>query len=172
MRLAAAAPVPVISLAALSLGAALCMTSSAIDELDLVDADIALTPEPITVRSHHYAPPDHHSVWEGTYVCLQGLASLKLTIDVDSQGVATVRYDFGPTPSNPVIPKTGAFLLQGPLAFHGNGAFTADLVPTQWIVHPDDYIMAPLSLVTDDGTHLRGTIHYESCHDFQATRIQ
>ena len=171
MRLAAAVPVPVVSLATLSLGAALCLTGS-VDSIEPVPADIASTPEPITVRSHQYAHPDHHSVWEGTYVCAQGLAYVKLTVDVDSQGGARARYDFGPVPSNPVVPKTGAFILIGSVQFHGGGAFTGELDARQWIVHPENYFMVPLSIASDDGVHMTGRIHHDSCSQFQATRIE
>jgi hypothetical protein len=137
-----------------------------------VSAEIALSPEPINVPERQYAHPEHHSVWEGTYVCGQGLSSVKLTIDVDSLGVAMARYDFGPVPSNPVIPKTGAFILVGSLQHSMAGGFTGELDARQWIVRPDDYFMVPLSISTDDGVHLRGRIHHDSCSQFQATRTE
>jgi len=165
MRLVASAPFPVVSLGALSIVAALTATTP-VESIPVPD-NVASSPEPIAYRDH----VAHHSVWEGTYVCAQGLSSLKLTIDVNTLGVATVRYDFGPVPSNPTIPETGAFLLVGSMEPAGGG-FTGEFDPTQWIVHPSNYLMLPLSIATDDGVHLRGTIHHDSCSQFQAMRTE
>ena len=126
MRLVATAPIPVVSLCVLSLIAGLTSATPIASIAPTVD--LASSAEPIKYREQvadpEARPPAqppaskpalHHSVWEGTYVCLQGLSSVKLTVDVDARGVATARYDFGPVPSNPDIPKTGAFILVGSL---------------------------------------------------------
>lgn len=169
MRLVAIAPFPALSLGVLSLATALTSTPV---EIDPVVVEIALEPEPIAVHEQVYAHPEHHSVWEGTYVCAQGLAAVKLTIDVDSMGTAMARYDFGPVPSNPIIPKSGAFILVGEVQHRGGGAFIGELDAREWIVRPDNYFMVPLSIASDDGVHLSGRIHHESCSEFQATRTE
>jgi hypothetical protein len=165
---------PVLSLGALSLVAWLSTTPAPIESLPPTTADIVLSVEPIKHREQVHAHPLslRHSVWTGTYVCAQGLASVTLTIDVDPKGVATARYDFGPTPSNPTIPKTGAFILVGSLQHHDGGAFTGELDARKWIVHPADYFMVPLSIASDDGVHMRGRIHHDSCSEFQAMRAE
>lgn len=168
MRLVASAPVPVVALGVLSLAAAIGMAAQTSEELPL-DVDVASSPEPIEMQQYML---HEHSVWEGTYVCGQGLSSMKLTVDADSLGAAVIRYDFGPTPSNPDIPKTGAFILTGSLLHAKDGSFTGEFEPREWIVHPDTYLMLPLSIVSDDGVHLRGRIHHDSCRDFQATRTK
>ncbi len=167
MRLVASAPVPVVALAALSLAAGLGVASTTVESVP-PRTDIASTPEPIEQQYMQH----EHSEWEGTYVCGQGLSSLKLTIDADSLGAAIVRYDFGPVPSNPDIPKTGAFILTGSLLRAKDGSFTGELEPREWIVHPDTYLMLPLSIDSDDGIQMRGRIHHDSCRDFQATRTK
>lgn len=110
-----------------------------------------------------------HSVWEGTYVCNQGLSSVVLSIDIDRTGRATARYDFGPVPSNPTVPE-GAYLLTGTAERQGRG-FTAELVDSEWIVRPPGYFMVPLAIETD-GTSMTGTIRHPSCHSFQAERVR
>ncbi len=178
MRLVATAPIPVVSLGVLSLVTALTSTTPIASVAPTVD--IASSAEPIKYREQvadpEAQPPAaprpalHHSVWEGTYVCLQGLSSVKLTIDVDARGVATARYDFGPVPSNPEIPKTGAFILVGTLIHQRDGGFRGELDAREWISRPDNYFMVPLSIASDDGHHMTGRIHHETCSDFQATR--
>jgi hypothetical protein len=168
MRLVSSAPFPVVALGLVSLATGIGMATQTMESIP-VDAEIAFSPEPIEMQQdmqHEY------SEWEGTYVCGQGLSSMKLTIDVDALGAAMVRYDFGPTPSNPVIPKTGAFILTGSLLHAKDGSFTGEFEPRAWIVHPDTYWMLPLSIESDDGLHMRGRIHHDSCRDFQATRTK
>ncbi len=114
-------------------------------------------------------PP--HSVWEGTYVCNQGLSSVTFTLDVDRAGNATARYDFGPVPSNPTVPS-GSYSLTGVVRRQDGGGFAGDFEPTEWIVHPPSYFMVPLSIETGDGKTLGGTIRHSSCHSFQTTRIE
>lgn len=180
MRLVATAPIPVLSLGVLSIAAGLTARDAPLESITPT-ADIALSVEPIKYREqvlvHREAPPPapvtaHHSVWEGTYVCLQGLAHVKLTVDVDTQGVARARYDFGPVPSNPDIPKTGAFLLVGSLQFNDRGGFSGTLDARTWVSRPDDYFMVPLSITTTDGKHMTGRIHHETCSEFQTTRVK
>lgn len=170
MRLVALAPFPVVALGALSVATALTTASPPLEVPAI--AEIEMSPEPINVPERQFAYPEQHSVWEGTYVCAQGLSAVKLTIDVDSMGTAMARYDFGPVPSNPVIPKTGAFILVGEVQHRGGGAFSGELDARQWILQPENYFMVPLSIESDDGLHMRGRIHHESCSQFQATRTE
>ncbi len=168
MRLVASAPVPILALGVLSLATGIGMATQTIESIPL-DVDIVSSPEPIEMQQYMQ---HEYSEWEGTYVCGQGLSSMKLTIDADSLGVATIRYDFGPAPSNPVIPKTGAFILTGSLSHAKDASFTGEFEPREWIERPDGYLMLPLSIVSDDDFHMRGRIHHDSCSDFQATRTK
>lgn len=172
MRLVTSAPVsvPLIALGMLSLATGIGMATKTSDSIP-IEAAILFSPENIEIVEQQYMQHEH-SVWEGTYVCAQGLAAVKLTIDVDSLGVTMARYDFGPVPSNPVIPKTGAFLLVGSMIHAKDGSFTGELDAREWLDRPDNYFMVPLSIASDDGVHLRGRIHHDSCSDFQATRIR
>jgi len=110
-----------------------------------------------------------HSVWEGTYVCSQGLSSVTMTLDAQRSGLLRARYDFGPVPSNTSVP-TGAYSMTG--GIHATeGGFTAELEPEEWIEHPGGYVMVSLSLVAE-GREMTGTIHHTSCSDFVTRRIE
>jgi len=111
------------------------------------------------------------SVWQGTYVCTQGLSSVTLTIETDRMGNATARYDFGPVPSNVAVP-TGAYELTGLLRRQQGGGFTGEFEASAWIVQPANYFMVPISIETGDGKTMTGTIHHPSCSGFQTTRIE
>lgn len=126
-------------------------------------------PSQIARRDRRAGIP-RHSVWEGTYICNQGLSSVTLTIDVDHHNNATARYDFGPVPSNPTVP-TGAYLLTGVLQPE-TGGFTGELVDSEWIQRPSNYFMVPLSIETTDGKTMTGTIRHPSCRAFTATRTE
>lgn len=111
-----------------------------------------------------------HSVWEGTYICNQGLSAVTLTLDVDRSGNATARYDFGPVPSNPTVPE-GSYRLTGVVQRQPGGGFSGELDATEWIVRPSGYFMVPLSIESGDGKTMTGTIKHTSCSQFQTTRI-
>jgi len=125
---------------------------------------------PVSSRRDRRAQIPRHSVWEGTYVCGQGLSAVTLTLDVDRSNNVTARYDFGPVPSNPTVP-TGAYLLTGALEPVGSG-FTGELADSEWIVRPTNYFMVPLSIETIDGKAMTATIRHPSCSGFAATRIE
>ncbi len=112
-----------------------------------------------------------HSVWQGTYVCNQGLSTVTLTIDADRYGTATARYDFGPTPSNPSVPN-GAYTLTGTLRRADGGGFAGDFEAAEWVVHPPGYYMVALSVESGDGHRMTGKIAHSSCKDFDTTRIE
>jgi hypothetical protein len=125
---------------------------------------------PVVIRRDRRGIP-RHSVWEGTYVCNQGLSAVRLTLDVDRTNNVVARYDFGPVPSNPTVPA-GAYLLTGALVPQGGNAFTGALVDSEWIVRPPGYFMVPLSIDTGDGKSMTGAIEHPTCSGFQATRIE
>lgn len=120
-----------------------------------------------------YRPPikhgfPTHSVWEGTYVCSQGLSSVRFTIDALHNGEATGTYEFGPTPSNTSVPP-GSYTMKGQI--HGTAhGFTVELEPDEWILHPPGYLMVSLVLVAE-GRDMTGTIAHPNCRDFQTHRI-
>jgi hypothetical protein len=111
-----------------------------------------------------------HSVWEGTYICNQGLSSVTLTIDAMRNGTASARYDFGPVPSNPTVP-VGAYTLKGEIHATGGGGFSGDLEADEWINKPPTYFMVGLAIESGDGKTMTGTIRHGSCSDFKTTRI-
>jgi hypothetical protein len=124
----------------------------------------------VQASSESISPFPHHSVWVGTYRCNQGLSAVRLTIDASDSGSATARYDFGPLEENPSVP-VGAFELTGDLKAKSAG-FTGELEATRWIVQPEGYFMVGLSIEsTPNGRRLRGTIHHETCSDFQVRRV-
>jgi hypothetical protein len=174
MRLVASVSFPVVPLVALSLASWASTTVAPVVASVAPPTDIVSSDEPIAYRHQVSArrEPLRHSVWKGTYVCRQGLSSVTLTIDFEPSGVATARYDFGPVPSNPTVPKTGAFILVGSVHHRDGGGLTGELAATKWIVRPDNYFMVPLSIESHDGLHLRGRIHDDSCSQFQATRTE
>lgn len=113
-------------------------------------------------------PPPAHSVWEGTYYCPQGLSAVTLTIDAKPDGTATAQYDFGPTPTNRSVPQ-GSYLMTGTIRGTRSG-FTAELEPTEWIVHPPTYLYVSLT-VEASGRDMKGTIQHPNCRDFEAHRV-
>lgn len=133
----------------------------------IVDAP---TGAPVPRRERRAGIP-RHSVWEGTYVCNQGLSAVKLTLDVGPANDVIARYDFGPVPSNPSVPQ-GAYLLTGSLVSEGRNGFSGELTDSEWIVRPPAYFMVPLAIETGDGKSMTGTIRHPSCTSFQATRIE
>ncbi len=138
------------------------------------------TPNAVTVENNSISPTTasrprrdvfpRHSVWEGTYVCNQGLSSVKLTLDADRAGNATAIYDFGPVPTNPTVP-TGSYSLTGALHRQDGGGFAGDFEPAEWIVHPPNYFMVPLS-IESDGKTMTGSIRHSSCSELKTTRIE
>lgn len=112
-----------------------------------------------------------HSVWEGTYICNQGLSSVTLTIDAMRNGTATARYDFGPVPTNPTVP-VGAYVMKGEIHATGAGGFAGDFEPDEWINHPPTYFMVGLAVESGDGKTMTGTIKHTSCSEFRTTRIR
>lgn len=126
---------------------------------------------PVSRRLSRRDPIPRRSVWEGTYVCNQGLSSVTLTLESDRFGNATARYDFGPVPTNPTVP-TGAYALSGTLRVQEGGGFTGELEAIEWIHQPANYFMVPLAIETGDGKTMTGTIRHPSCRDFQTRRIE
>jgi hypothetical protein len=123
-----------------------------------------------TIRAARRDAFPRHSVWEGTYVCNQGLSAVTLTLDVDRGGTATARYDFGPVPTNPTVPS-GSYSLNGAVNRQDGGGFAGDFEPAEWIVHPANYFMVPLS-IESDGKTMTGSIRHSSCNNFQTSRIE
>jgi hypothetical protein len=174
MRLVATVPFPVVSVVVLSLGvSASLLAPPSLSPMTPPCAEIESVERVLQreqVRVQREAVP-HHSVWRGTYVCAQGESAMTLTIDIESDGTARARYDFGATESNPTVP-TGAFLLAGSIRHDGNGGFGGTLDATQWIVHPDNYFMEALTVRSPDGRRLIGKTHHESCMEFEIERVE
>jgi hypothetical protein len=175
MRLVVTTPVPVVSLAAVfALAAWASLAPPAPVAPIALDAEIVSAVESVVVREQvraHREPELLRTVWQGNYVCAQGVSAMTLTIDVAPSGAATARYDFGPVESNPTVPR-GAFTLVGSLQGQAGGAFTGELEASKWILHPDGYFMVALSIQSRDGRRLRGKSHHETCEAFEITRVE
>jgi hypothetical protein len=172
MRLAVTVSLPVVSLAALSLATWASLAPEPAEPMtpDVTIESVESVMQREQVRMRREARP-HHSVWRGIYECAQGLSAMTLRIDVAPGGVAIARYDFGPVESNPTVPH-GAFLLAGSFEPNADGGFAAELVATEWIVHPDNYFMVPLSIRSPDGKRLSGKSHHATCKPFTITRVE
>lgn len=173
MRLAETVRFPVASFVALSLSAtAGLLVPASVASITPPNADVMSSEtilQRVTVRAQHTAWPEH-SVWWGTYVCGQGETGMTLTLDIEPDGTARARYDFSAIESNPRVP-TGAFLLVGTVRRDGRG-FAGMLDATQWIVHPENYLMKALAIRSPDGRRLIGKTQHESCMEFEITRVE
>ena len=141
------------------------------------------TPQPIAneaprfADSYQYRGPaaptrevfPRHSVWQGTYICSQGLTAVTLTLDITRDGDVTGVYEFGPVPSNPSVPE-GSFEMTGKAEPNGPGAFTAQLTPGAWINRPASYVSVAMTIEAT-GRDLEGTIGSPNCRDFRTRRI-
>ena len=88
------------------------------------------------------------AVYEGHYVCPQGLTRLRLNLARRQPGVPdVVSFEFGPTTGTPDIP-TGEFRLSGTLDPDG-GELVLD--PLAWVDQPPGYEMVGLSGRSMDG---------------------
>ena len=110
-----------------------------------------------------------HSVWQGTYICSQGLTAVTLTLDIKQDGEVSAIYEFGPVPSNPSVPE-GSFEMTGKAEPNGPGAFIAQLTPGAWIKHPTSYTSVAMTIEAA-GREMEGVIGSANCRDFRARRI-
>jgi hypothetical protein len=86
-----------------------------------------------------------NGTWEGTYVCGQGLTSLKLVIVAKSATEIDAVFLFSPHSQNPNIPS-GSFRMKGNLEVFNSRDIPdfLDLKATTWINRPSGYVTVDL----------------------------
>ena len=105
--------------------------------------------------------------WVGSYVCLQGLQGLTVSIISNNAGAVTAQFTFYPLPANPSVPS-GSFLMRGTLA--GN-TLNLDADESDWIVQPSGWGTVDLhGTISQGGNTWSGTTIGQACGDFTLTR--
>ncbi len=117
-----------------------------------------------------YAADDISGVWQGSYLCGQGVTQLRLTIvpDRGRKGYHRAYFYFTPRP-DAQDRSAGCFLMQqqagltdGTLVFHQN----------RWIKHPLFYVMVDMSGFVDaTAGRYTGTVTGPACGDFDLQRV-
>lgn len=79
-------------------------------------------------------------VWEGTYICGQGLTGLRLVIEARSTTQIEALFFFFPHPRNPSVPS-GVFRMSGTYRIFNSSDFSnlLELEATDWIDRPSGY---------------------------------
>lgn len=108
------------------------------------------------------------SVWEGRYLCPQGVTGLTLELSGNGTAEVSAIFRFYAVPENPGVP-TGSFTLRG--VIRGDG--TIDLVPERWLERPDRYLMVGMTGVLDRASGvMRGRIAAVECDGFDLHRVR
>lgn len=108
------------------------------------------------------------SVWEGRYLCPQGVTGLTLELAGRSGSEVGAVFHFYAVPENPGVP-TGSFTLVG--VVRGDG--TIDLSPERWIEQPANYWMVGMTGFLDRSTGvMRGRITNPECDLFDLHRVR
>ena len=131
-----------------------------------VDAPAAARPD---ARAR---PAAHHTVWEGKYVCAQGVTGLHLELDTASNGATTGVFAFYGVPENPVSVPRGSYRLRGKVTMGETGSFALDLEPETWIAQPPGYLMVGIKATSDrERRSLIGRITDPSCAFMKVSRL-
>jgi hypothetical protein len=97
------------------------------------------------------------TVWNGKYVCSQGVTGVTLTIARRDALHAVARFDFGAVRENPDVPS-GSYMMRG-YVDDTDGRLEVALFPDHWIRQPEHYAMTSLSVSGDaTGKRLFGRI--------------
>lgn len=108
------------------------------------------------------------SVWEGRYLCPQGVTGLTLELSGGSGAEVAAVFHFYALPENPTVP-TGSYTLRG--VVRGDG--TIDLLPERWIEQPYGYVMVGMTGVLDRVSGvMRGRIAAPECDGFDLHRAR
>jgi len=108
------------------------------------------------------------SVWEGRYLCPQGVTGL--TLELTGAGGAEVAavFHFYAVPENPDVP-TGSYTLRG--VVRGDG--TIDLSPERWLEQPYGYVMVGMTGFLESASGImRGRIAAAECDGFDLHRVR
>lgn len=112
-----------------------------------------------------------YSVWEGSYVCTQGITAVRLTIETSSTGAAMGKFEFGPHPNNRSVPN-GRYWMTGTLHTTETGALELRLVPDRWAERPAGYVMVGLHATSDlELRSLEGDIDHRGCGKISVRRV-
>jgi predicted aspartyl protease len=110
--------------------------------------------------------PLGETVWEGSYLCVQGPTNLRLKARAFPDRTIEAIFEFGPIHGNNNIP-TGSFLLRG---INHNSGGLLQLTPVRWISQPVGYSMVGLSGVVSELTYSGAIIGGQSCGSFSVSR--
>ena len=117
-------------------------------------------------------PASRHTVWEGTYVCPQGVTGLHLELDIAPSGVTTGVFAFHGVPENLNAVPRGSYRLRGKLTMVETGSFALELQPDAWIVQPPGYVMVGLQATSDrERRSMTGRITNPSCGAVKVSRV-
>ena len=117
-------------------------------------------------------PASHHTVWEGKYVCAQGVTGLHLELDTATDGATTATFAFYGIPENPNSVPRGSYRLRGKVTMAKAGSFALALEPDEWIVQPPEYMMVGLSVTSDrERRSMAGRITNPSCGVVKVSRV-
>ena len=119
-------------------------------------------------------PASHHTVWEGKYVCAQGVTGLHLELDTASNGATTATFAFYGVPENPNPVPRGSYRLRGKVTMAKTGSFALalELEPDEWNAQPPDYMMVGLSVTSDrERRSMAGRITNPSCGAVKVSRV-
>lgn len=108
-------------------------------------------------------------IWEGKYVCSQGVTGLTLTTRPGAPGMIDAAFSFYALPENARVP-TGSFAMTGELSKATN---CVSLQPKQWIQQPAGYVMVALQGAFDahDGV-MRGKVLGPGCKEFELHKVE
>ena len=103
-------------------------------------------------------------VWDGTYICDQGLTALTLVIEPDGDQWSGI-FSFGPDKSNKGVPR-GSYKLSI-TERKGNIVFRAG----DWLTQPEGYVTVDMhGRISEDLTTLSGVVDFEGCETFETRR--
>jgi hypothetical protein len=102
--------------------------------------------------------------WSGSYTCYQGITQLALVIMPDGEQWSG-RFMFGPHKVNKDVPF-GSYNIT---VTEEDGVYT--MHPGAWIDRPDGYVaIGGSGTMSADLTTLSGTLDFDGCETFEATR--
>lgn len=130
-------------------------------------AAMLLVSAPAAVAEEMKAAADWAGTWRGTYVCLQGVTGLTLTIHATSEKTVTAIFSFHAVPTNPAVPS-GSFRMKGELV---SDPSHLRLNAGAWRKRPPGYVTVDL-----DGDYnprageYVGRVDFDGCSDFVLRR--
>jgi hypothetical protein len=113
-----------------------------------------------------------NGIWEGSYICPQGLTRLKLVINAKSTTSIDAVFMFSAHPSNPGVPS-GRFRMEGTLGVFDSPEMPdlLDLKGTAWINQPSGWFMVDLKGdVSSSKRKITGNIPQPGCSTFEVVK--